>query len=219
LSTLARDIGLHVATARRILQVLVQEGLILQDPFSKLYYPGLELFSLGMRARQFTIIEKYRTALERIAHETGDTVFLLIRSGHDAMCIDRVEGTFPIKALTVDVGARRPLGIGPGSLSLIAFLPEAQFEEILKANERRYPYYRNLTSNDIRRLAEKARRIGYVATESVFYEGAISLGVPIYNRGNEVVAAITVSSIPQRMRPKRRREIAQIIKRISSEYC
>ncbi len=39
LSRLARKVGLHVATARRLLQGLVEEGIITYDPITKLYNP------------------------------------------------------------------------------------------------------------------------------------------------------------------------------------
>lgn len=219
LSKIAKDVDLHLATVHRILLVLAQEGFIIQDSVSKLYYLGLELFSLGSAAKRFSLREKYHSALERIAKEIEDTVFLLIRTGNDALCIDRVEGTFPIKALTVDIGARRPLGIGPGSLSLIAFLPEDQLEAVLSANKRRYPNYKNLTAEDIRQLAKKSRKQGYVISEAVFYEGAISLGLPIFNGRKTVEAAITVSAIPPRMDDKRCLKIFQIVKKILDEYA
>ena len=103
-------------------------------PSPNCHHLGIELFLLAGAAQQFSLRNQFRTALERIASETGDTVFLLIRSGNDALCIDRVEGKFPIRTIMIDIGARRPLGIGAGSLALIAFLPDAQFEVILSAN-------------------------------------------------------------------------------------
>lgn len=215
LSKIAAEAGLHVATAHRMLSALVQEGLVTQDPISKLYYLGIELFLLGGAAQQFTIRNQLRSALERIAGETGDTVFLLIRSGNDVLCIDRVEGKFPIRTIMIDIGARRPLGIGAGSLALIAFLPDDQFQAILSANASRYAQYQNLTAEDIRKLAAISRKQGYVVSEGLFHEGVTSLGVPIFNRQKKVIAAITVSSISQRMDGKRCQEIVQMVRKVT----
>jgi len=168
LSKLARDVGINVTTAYRLLTVLTSESLITHDPFSKVYNLGIELFSLGSAAYQFSIKDRYRDVIEKIAQETDDTVFLLIRSGNDVMCIDRVEGKFPIRTMTIDIGARRPLGIGAGSLSLIAFLPDEQFEDIVSSNERRYLQYKNLTSDDIRSLAKKAHKLGMLLARDFF---------------------------------------------------
>jgi len=216
LSMIAREVGLNVATARRILQVLCAEGLITHDLVSKLYHLGLALFHLGTAAHQFAIRELFRTSLERIARETNDTVFLLIRSGNDVLCVDRAEGGYHIRTVTIDVGARRPLGIGVGSLALIAFLPEGKFEAIVSANEARYPHYRNMTARKIRILGRASRSAGYVVSEGLFHEGVTSLGIPIFDN-EEVVAAITVAAICQRMDLKRRGEIVRLVKRIVGE--
>ena len=97
LSELSRDAGLNLSTTHRLLAVLAAEGLITHDASSKRYHLGIELYHLGSAAYQYTVRERFRATLEKIAHETGDTVFLLIRSGDDALCIDRVEGSYPDK--------------------------------------------------------------------------------------------------------------------------
>lgn len=218
LSKLAREVGLHVATAHRLLSALTSEGLITHDPFSKVYHLGIELFTLGSEAFQFSIRDRYRNVIEQIAQHTEDTVFLLIRSGNDVMCIDRVEGKFPIRTMTIDIGARRPLGIGAGSLSLIAFLPDEQFENIVSANEGRFCQYRNLAADDIRNLAGKARKLGYVVSKGFFHEEVTSVAVPVFDQHQELVAAITVSAINERMGSDRRGQIAALIREISTQH-
>jgi DNA-binding IclR family transcriptional regulator len=214
LSKLAREAGLHVATAHRMLSVLSKEGLVFHDPVSRHYHLGIDLFLWAGAAQQFIIRHQFRTALEKIAQETGDTVFLLIRSGYDALCLDRVEGKSPIRTVPIDIGVRRPLGIGAGSLALIAFSGPAQIELILQANARRYPQYKDLTSKDIQRMAAQSRRTGYVISEGLFHEGVTSVGIPIFRDNREVIAAITVSSVSQRMGEKRREEIFRLVKKV-----
>lgn len=212
LSKIARDIDLHVATVRRILSALATEGFITHDPVSKLYHLGLELFSLGNKAHQFTIRDWCRVTLERIANETGDTACLIMRSGNDSLCLDRVEGKFPIRIMSYDVGARRPLGIGAGSLALIAFLPDEQVETILSANELRYSKHNNMTARKVRGLVNLSRHLSYSLNKGHFLKGVTGVGVPIYNGQKEVVASISVSAISERMDRYRHKEIAKLIK-------
>jgi len=214
LSQIARQSGINVATVHRILSALTQEGLISRDPVSKLYHLDFGLFLLGDAAHQYSIRNQFRTLLEHIARESGDTVFLLIRSGNDVLCIDRVEGKFPIRTILVDIGARRPLGIGAGSLALIAFLPDDQFETFLSANATRYLKYKNLTPKDIRNLAAISRKKGYVVSKGLFHDGVTSIGIPMFNRRKEVIASITVSTISQRMDQKRCQEIFRLVKKL-----
>lgn len=45
--------------------------------------------------------------MDRLQAETQDTCYLTLRSGFDAVCLDRREGLSPIRVLTLDVGSRR----------------------------------------------------------------------------------------------------------------
>ena len=150
LSSIARAANLNISTTHRILSVLKSERFIDYDPSSKLYHIGIALYHIGASAHQFSICNHFRATLETIANNTEDTTFLQIRSGYDTLCIDRVEGKFPIRALIFDVGSRRPLGIGSGGLALIAFLPNEEVQEIINANKRRYLYFNNRTAEEIR---------------------------------------------------------------------
>jgi DNA-binding IclR family transcriptional regulator len=115
LAEIARHASLNRPTVHRILKCLCAQGATARDPDSRRYYLGQLVFELGLAASpQFTLNELCRPALLRLADRTGDTVFLTLRSGYDAVCIDRREGSFPIRALVLDVGTRRPLGVGAG---------------------------------------------------------------------------------------------------------
>ncbi len=210
-TALATEVGLSVATAHRILSVLAQEGLLTHDPYSKLYHLGMELFVLGAAAQEFSIRDRLRPVLEQVALETEDTVFLLIRSGNDAVCIDRVEGCFPIRTLTLDVGSRRPLGVGAGSLALLAFLPDSQVEAVLAANAPRYANYAGFSADDIRRTVAHARDLGFALNGGVLRPNVAAVGVPVLDAERRIVAAVSVAAIPDRMPEDRRERIAELI--------
>jgi DNA-binding IclR family transcriptional regulator len=88
-------------------------------------------------------------------------------------------------------------------------------EAILSANAPRYPQFKKLTRKAIQDLADSSRKPGYVISEGVFHEGVTSLGIPMCNERDEIIAAITVSSTSQRMDKKRRQEILEIVKTIT----
>ncbi len=217
LSSIAAELNLNVSTTHRMLRLLVAEGLLSFDNNTKLYKLGMDLFLMAGTAQQFTFRDRFRPALERIALEAEDMVALLVRTGYDSICLDRVEGKYPIRAITIEIGTRRPLGIGAGSLSLVAFLPEEDLEAVLRANEPRYPQFRNLTSADIKSIAETSRSRGYVLSDGVFHRGIASVGVPICEDG-QVLAAISVSAIQERMDPDRVGRIVKLIRDSAEVY-
>jgi DNA-binding IclR family transcriptional regulator len=211
LSSLARNVGLHAVTARRLLSVLVHEGLLSFDPQKKTYKIGIALYHIGSAAKQFEIRDHFRSMLEKIADQTEDTVFLFVRRGNDAICIDRIEGRFPIRALLVDVGVSRPLGLGASGLALIAFLPRDRFEKAFSANLKQYSSFPDLKPETILDLARKSLKRGYVVSESLFWPGVTAVSVPIFDDQSDVIAAISVTAISPRMTRKRQTEVARTI--------
>jgi DNA-binding IclR family transcriptional regulator len=212
LSKVAQKLSLHTATVHRMLSVLVKEQLVTRHPVSKLYQIGLELYSLGATAPQLSIRDKLHPALERIAEKTGDACHLALRSGSDAMCIDRVVGKYPVQVLTLEVGERRPLGIGASSLAILSSLPKDEIAAIIQANRLRYSIYKYREACDVARAVEKSCQLGYGLSDRVVNSETIGVGVAVKDRDDRVVAAISVAGIRQRMGKKRQKEIVALIK-------
>ena len=211
LPQLAELSGLHEATARRMLKAMEAEGLVSHDPESRLYHLGIDLYYFGAAAHQFHLRDRFRHTLERLAQITEDTVFLVIRSGNDALVIDRVEGAFPIRTLTHDIGQRVPLGIGAGSTTLLAALPEKEREAIIQANVKRYAVFNRRTTEDVRRQVQASKELGYGLSVGSVMPEAVAVGRPVLDQQGRVVAAISVAAIAQRMGPARREHLARII--------
>lgn len=218
LTTLANEVGLHVATVRRILQALTEEGMLTYNPTTKLYHLGFELYLLGKRAQHYTLRNMLRPALEKISEETQDCVFLLIRSGYEVLCIDMVSGAYPVKTMLIETGSRRPLGTGAGSLAILTSTSTDEFEKILKSNAPLYMKYRGLTTDDIRKMAEETLARGYGVSDEVFHAGVVSIGVPIMDKAGNNHGAITLSAISSRMNEERQKKIVSLIRRHTAEH-
>lgn len=196
---------LSKATTHRLLLALIREGLITQDPDTKIYQLGFELYALGMAAsRRFNIKEMCEPSLVRLAQQTGETIYLSVRSGHDAVCIARETGSNPIKTLTLSVGDRRPLGVGAGSLALLAALDARQIEEAIIANQDQLPRYSPVFSAELlRQLVADTHERGYSLNDGIITSGMKAVGVPIFNRYRQVEAALSIAAVDAHMKPDR----------------
>lgn len=212
MSKIAEVVGLPTTTAHRILSVLVQEGFVEYDIGSKHYHLGIELFSLGMKAHKFLIRDKYRGVLEHVSKSTQETAYLVARSGNDSLCIDRVLGSFPIQVLTFEIGQRRPLGIGAGSVAILASLPQDELERIIADNAERYRVYRGRTPEDIWESVKNAQKKGYGMSIKNVTEDTIGVGVPIHDSSGSVTSAISVAGIERRMQPDQITKIVALIR-------
>ena len=205
---------LNKATAHRILAALVADGFMRVAPGSNLYELGREALIIGWaaRARQ-DLRELAQRSLARLCRATGDTVFLSVRSGSDAVCVDRHVGDFPIKTLTLEVGSRRPLGVGSGSLALLSFLPEDEIEDGLDAVAGRLGPYPLLSPARIRDLTRETRSQGYAFNDERVIVGMSALGVPVFGGDTRPAAALSVAAITSRMGEDRRSEIVSLLRR------
>jgi len=209
---IATTSALPQSTCFRMLQRLVLEGLVDRDTRTRKYYLGPLLHELGLLARpRYRLSELCDGALHRLAEVTQDTVYLSERSGLEAVCTNRALGDYPIKALPLDIGIRRPLGVGAGGLAMLCALPEAESEAIVQANDHRYEKYGSFTADYLRAAIATGRRLGYSFLDSVVTPGTAAIGVAF--PPDNPVAAISVAAISGRLDIDRRASIAQEIQR------
>jgi DNA-binding IclR family transcriptional regulator len=210
----AQATGIKPATAHRLLRLLVTEGMVEHERDSKLYRLGIDFFSLAARAGNPVDLRTIcRPALLRLSASLGDTIFLLVRSGYDAVCLDRGEGPFPIRSFTGDIGGRVALGVGQGSLAILAFLPEEEREEVIRFNVPRLREYRLLDEVFLRTEIARVRTLGYSGRNFGLLDGMAGLAVPILDRDKRAVAALSVGTIGDRLSPERLPAVVELLQR------
>ena len=213
-SQLCKELGLTQPTTHRLLQQLIEEGLVEQGEQTKLYRLSIEFFALAARAGDGGgLRELCRPSLLRLGASLGDSVFLLVRSGFDAICLDRCEGPFPIRTFTGDIGGRVPLGVGQGALVILAHLPEAEQEEVMRFNVPRLQNMGALDEVFLRTEAAKARAQGWATTNSGLIEGMAGAAVPVFDRNERVVAALSVGTIASRLNADRLPVVIELLQR------
>ncbi|MBZ0163329.1 MAG: IclR family transcriptional regulator [Notoacmeibacter sp.] len=212
LSDIAQAAGLGKTTTHRLLSALADAGFVYQSPETRRYFLGYEIVRLGHQATRYDIAELARPSLLRLARETGDTIFISVREGLDALCLDRQVGDFPIKTLTLDIGDRRPLGVGAGSLALLAFLPDEEVSEVIASNVRRLETYPRFDPDELTDLTAQTRHQGYSFNDGRIVSAMCAVGVPVFDPRGRVIASISGAAIRERMGPDRVAWIVSLLK-------
>ena len=213
-SQLSKQLGFTQPTTHRLLQQLVEEGLVEQGEETRMYRLSIDFFALAARAGDNGgLRELCRPSLLRLGAALGDSVFLLVRSGFDAVCLDRWEGPFPIRTFTGDIGGRVPLGVGQGALVILAHLPEAEREEVMRFNVPRIQHMGALDEVFLRTEAARALAQGYANTNSGIIEGMAGCAVPVFDRNERVVAALSVGTIAARLNADRLPVVVELLQR------
>lgn len=207
LSDIAAASGLPTSTCFRMLQRLEGEGVLERHAITRKYLLGPLLYELGLLAQpRFQLAQRCENTLATLAELTQDTVYLSERRGNEAVCSARALGDYPIKALTLDVGVRRPLGVGAGGLAILCALPPAEAEDIIAGHAERYPKLSSFSAQRVRDLVAQGREQGYAFLDGAVHPGTAAVGVTIPMLAP--MAAISVAAISSRLDGARRQDIA-----------
>ncbi|MCZ8373998.1 MAG: IclR family transcriptional regulator [Beijerinckiaceae bacterium] len=212
LAGLVAQSGLSKPTCRRLLIALMEEGMAVQDPATRLYFLGREIYLLGMVAGDRYGI--HRVALDsvtRLAQRTGDAAFLQVRHGDDVVCLVREDGTFPLRSHVLKAGDRHLLGAGAGPLAILGALPEAEAEAYLAGHARplaeRYPALGPLLPGLLRETRER----GYSLNRGVLFPGSWGMAMAIRGPSGRIEACLSLAAVESRMQPDREPELAALL--------
>lgn len=215
LSELARKALLTRPTTHRVLRALEREHLLEFEPATGAYHLGMETFLLGILASErYGIHRAALPTLVRLAQKTGDTCFLSAQLGWHAVCLHREEGAFPIRTHALVAGERHPLGVGSGSMAILAALEDADVETCLKENTKelaaRFPNY---TPSLIRKQVAETRKRGFSFNPGLLLAGSWGVGVAIINDRGRCEGALSIGGIEGRFGERRRTELAKLLQR------
>lgn len=214
---IAQRIGLTQSTTHRVLQTLLAQGMVEQDASSKLYRLGIDFFSLAAAAGHAGNLRSVcKPAMLRLCASLGDSIFLLVRSGFDAVCLDRCEGPFPIRSFTGDVGGRVALGVGQGAMAILAHLPDAEREEVMRFNLPRLREYAVYDEVYLLTEIERVRSQGYAGSNTGLLDGMAGVAVPVQDSAGTTVAALSVGTLATRLNAERLPTVVELLKREAS---
>jgi len=200
LSEIATVTSLNKATALRILDILAREGFVEREEATKSWSPGAEAYLLGTAAsRRHKLRERARPSLVRLAAATSDTVLLSVRSGLETVCIDREIGDYPIRANYLDIGSRRPLGVGAGSMALLAWLPDEEIEAVLTLIKPQLMAYPKINVKGLEREVAQSRARGYALVLNQIVPRMGGLGVPVLAPDGRPIAALSIAALSERI--------------------
>lgn len=212
LSELADALALERPTAHRIVQGLVAQGMVVQDSQSKRYRLGHVVYELGLAASpQYNLRELCEPTLRLLAQKTEDAIFLMARSGLDAVCLDRIEGVYPVQARTLNIGGRRPLGMGAASLALLMVFPDEEVERILEINAPRFQAFGHTTPERLQAAIQHSRELGYAVNDQDVLQGIGAIGTCVRIGRGLPYLSISIAGVATRFDPARRASLAELL--------
>ena len=200
LTAIAAAAGVDKATSMRLLNVLAAEGLVERDAATKRYVLGRELMLLGTTVKhRIDLRTLARPSLLQLAAQFEDTAILSLPSGMETVCADLQFGAFAIRANYLDIGSRRPLGVGAGSMAILAWMTQAEIDVALPYIEAMLLRYPRITRKFLRQQIALSRARGYVLLLDVVVERMGGIAVPILGPDGRPLAGLSVAALSERI--------------------
>jgi DNA-binding IclR family transcriptional regulator len=183
-------------TIHRVLDLLRELGWIERDEQDGRYHLGRELFCLGLTAMlRHPVGRIAQTDVTTLVEETGQTVFVMIRTGNDALCVLREQGSIAFPSYLHEVGSRSALGIGAGSMAILAALPPAEASAVLAANRFRYRKLPAFNETGFALALREARRTGVAVQRGWFFADRTGIGAAVRDPGGYPIASVSIAAL------------------------
>ena len=189
---ISNQMDIPVSTLYRYLRVLSDKGFLEKS--------GTSTYRLGIRFLELSRVSAQSNrdlrlvalpGMKRLADQIIETVSLMRITDKYAICIESIEGQQVVR-VTIDQGRLQPLHVGASSKVLLSAIDENEWEHYLS-----FPL-KPLTSTSItdfdemKRELYRVRKQGYAISNGEIDEGGRAVAVPIRNRNNKVLAALSV---------------------------
>lgn len=213
LTEIAARTALPHPSVHRVLLQLGAERLVDRNAELRRYRLGPLAFELGVAgSTMHDMRDLCEPAMTSLGAATEDTVYLVVRSGFDAVCMHRHEGSFPIRTLVLEVGSRRPLGVGAGGLAILASIAEPERDEIIQRVAPNLAAFGKLDAPAVHAACQQAREQGVALIRNKINLGVTAIGHPFRDPMGQSIGALSVAALSQRMTPTRLRTIAALLR-------
>jgi len=221
---IAGELGLNPTTTHNLVRTLYRRGYLIQNDDAS-YYLGPQSYIIGTMSNVWDSLRQVSLPhLEKLSQETGDNSFLSVYAGKDLICVGRAKGAGPLIVSDEDRW-REHFHCTAAGIILLAYGHLGLLERLKSAIILEPFTPATITDWDtLEKQIHQTRQQGYSMCRGEIAEGVGEIGVPVLDRRNVVLAALSQSlpdhyldydkmSVPQRVEL-----LSQVAGDIAREY-
>ncbi|HUX13279.1 MAG TPA: IclR family transcriptional regulator [Spirochaetia bacterium] len=217
LTELSEVIGVDKSSVFRLLATLTKHGLIRQEESRKTYQLGFGVYRLASALhKQLKITEIVSPFLKELAAHSNENAHLAVRSGKQAVFIDRERGSTVISTNT-NIGDTEELYCTAVGRSLICEMSRVEIEELYRGTPLIPFTDHTITSFDgLQKELDGVRERGFAVDREEYEPNVVCIAAPIYGFEGKVQASIGISGPKERV-VSRFDDFAATVKRMGRE--
>lgn len=194
LTQVAKKVDITRAAARRFLLTLEHLGYAKQEnKHFSLTSKVLELS--GGFVRNVNIWDIARAYLRILAKNIDESCSAAILDGYEIEYVVRIGTPHRIMSVTPNVGSRFPAHITSTGRAILAHSTDAVIENYMQnADFQKYTEFTVQSKNQLKRALREIKDLGYVILNQELEIGLRSIAIPLFDRDNNIMGALTVGT-------------------------
>jgi DNA-binding IclR family transcriptional regulator len=194
LTQLSRSLGMHRTTLFRILGTLQARGYVSRQPDGDRYRLSVRVLSLASALLQdLDIRHVARPSLEALCADTRELVHLVVLDRGEVVTVERVDGGQAVSPRSA-IGARRPAYCTAAGKAILAYLPDAEVNEMLERGMESFtPRTITRPAALLQQLAEVRER-GYAWDGEEYLEGVRCVAAPVFGIEGKVAGSVSLAA-------------------------
>ncbi|MDX5357364.1 MAG: IclR family transcriptional regulator [Rhodobacterales bacterium] len=218
LSDLARDSGLAVSTAHRLLTTLERRGFAQFDAAQSRWHVGRKAFTVGIAyTRWQSLIAAAMPFLRRLRDMTRETANLGVLEDGEVVTLAQVESREIIRAISPP-GGRSPVMTSGLGKAIVATWPDDEIAALVARHG--LPRMTRHSLQDmagVRREMQAIRENGFACDNEEFTPGLRCVAATVWSAGGEAVGAISISGLAARIAAEDMPALGQKIRALADE--
>jgi IclR family KDG regulon transcriptional repressor len=217
ISEISKQLALNKSTVFNIIYTLKNLEILEQYPDGKFHF-GTLLYLLGnANGKKSELIQTVHPYLSQINHQTKLSAFLGIRSGQQAVIVDKVDTAHDIK-ISAEIGMRLPLLAGAGGKALLSQLSSREVDQILGENTlKKFTAKTCIDKKKFKKEVLNIRKEVIAFDDEEYIDGVVAFAVPLKTNRPDLQAAIWTVGLKQQVRPESIFKISSFLKKIADD--
>jgi DNA-binding IclR family transcriptional regulator len=218
ISEISRKLALPKSSIHLVVGTLEDKGYLQKNAHNGRFCFGLKLVSLTRTALEnLDLREEANPFLQVLVQKTGLTAHMAILEKNEAVIIEKVEAPGMLRLATW-IGRRLDVNCSGVGKALIAFLPEAEFEQQLKTRGLAKHNENTIVSiGKLKRELQQVRQVGYAFDDEEDEIGFRCIGAPIFSFDKKPVAAISIAGTVSQIPKDRLAHLARLVLQTSAD--
>lgn len=200
LADLCEEFGRSKATVYRLAVTLKQRGFLVQESDTGHYRFGWACARLATSAKEgMSVTETCLPFMREIRNKTGETIYLALYQGEQAVAVESIQSPRPVVATSV-LGHVLPLHAVSAGLVILAGQSDDRVTKILSSKLQRYTPQTVTNPKLLRKDISQIRQDGYAVNREGYRPGVSGIAAPIrVSSDGAVIGALSACMPTPRM--------------------